>query len=256
MENIQSFVNENFGTIRTMLINDEPYFVGKDVASILGYTNPRKAIIDHVDEEDKTDGVTIRDSIGRAQNPVCINESGLYSLILSSKLPTAKKFKRWVTTEVLPTIRKHGMYANEETIEKMLADPDSMIKILTELKKEREQRIKLENENAALLPDANMARDIIKYDGMYTLKEVSDLIETGRTTLCSLLRTSGVLSKQTGYNLPLNKFIKSGHFAVKIKEMSNTPVTLITPKGLKYIYKLIKKYDLEDEFNVEALNVA
>ena len=148
------------------------------------------------------------------------------------------------------------MYANEETIEKMLADPDSMIKILTELKKEREQRIKLENENAALLPDANMARDIIKYDGMYTLKEVSDLIETGRTTLCSLLRTSGVLSKQTGYNLPLNKFIKSGHFAVKIKEMSNTPVTLITPKGLKYIYKLIKKFDLEDEFNVEALDVA
>ena len=135
MENIQSFVNENFGTIRTMLINDEPYFIGKDIASILGYSNPRKAIIDHVDEEDKTDGVTIRDSIGRAQNPVCINESGLYSLILSSKLPTAKKFKRWVTTEVLPTIRKHGMYANEETIEKMLADPDSIIKILTELKK-------------------------------------------------------------------------------------------------------------------------
>lgn len=254
MENIQSFVNENFGTIRTMLINDEPYFIGKDIASILGYTNTAKAIRDHVDIEDKL-GERIVLS-GQNREVIFINESGLYSLILSSKLPTAKKFKRWVTTEVLPTIRKHGMYANEETIEKMLADPDSMIKILTELKKEREQRIKLENENAALLPDANMARDIIKYDGMYTLKEVSDLIETGRTTLCSLLRTSGVLSKQTGYNLPLNKFIKSGHFAVKIKEMSNTPVTLITPKGLKYIYKLIKKYDLEDEFNVEALNVA
>lgn len=254
MENIQSFVNENFGTIRTMLINDEPYFVGKDIASILGYTNTAKAIRDHVDTEDK-----LRERIflsGQNREVIFVNESGLYSLILFSKMPMAKKFKRWVTTEVLPTVRKHGMYANEETIEKMLADPDSMIKILTELKKEREQRIKLENENAALLPDANMARDIIKYDGMYTLKEVSDLIETGRTTLCSLLRTSGVLSKQTGYNLPLNKFIKSGHFAVKIKEMSNTPITLITPKGLKYIYKLIKKYDLEDEFNVEALNVA
>lgn len=254
MENIQSFVNENFGTIRTMLINDEPYFIGKDIASILQYTNTAKAIRDHVDTEDK-----LRERIflsGQNREVIFINESGLYSLILFSKMPMAKKFKRWVTTEVLPTVRKHGMYANEETIEKMLADPDSMIKILTELKKEREQRIKLENENAALLPDANMARDIIKYDGMYTLKEVSDLIETGRTTLCSLLRTSGVLSKQTGYNLPLNKFIKSGHFAVKIKEMSNTPVTLITPKGLKYIYKLIKKYDLEDEFNVEALNVA
>lgn len=254
MENIQSFVNENFGTIRTMLINDEPYFIGKDIASILGYTNTAKAIRDHVDIEDK-----LRERIflsGQNREVIFVNESGLYSLILFSKMPMAKKFKRWVTTEVLPTVRKHGMYANEETIEKMLADPDSMIKILTELKKEREQRIKLENENAALLPDANMARDIIKYNGMYTLKEVSDLIEIGRTTLCSLLRTSGVLSKQTGYNLPLNKFIKSGHFAVKIKEMSNTPVTLITPKGLKYIYKLIKKYDLEDEFNVEALNVA
>lgn len=254
MENIQSFVNENFGTIRTMLINDEPYFIGKDIASILQYTNTAKAIRDHVDTEDK-----LRERIflsGQNREVIFVNESGLYSLILFSKMPMAKKFKRWVTTEVLPTVRKHGMYANEETIEKMLADPDSMIKILTELKKEREQRIKLENENAALLPDANMARDIIKYDGMYTLKEVSDLIETGRTTLCSLLRTSGVLSKQTGYNLPLNKFIKSGHFAVKIKEMSNTPVTLITPKGLKYIYKLIKKYDLEDEFNVETLNVA
>lgn len=254
MENIQSFVNENFGTIRTMLINDEPYFIGKDIASILQYTNTAKAIRDHVDTEDK-----LRERIflsGQNREVIFVNESGLYSLILFSKMPMAKKFKRWVTTEVLPTVRKHGMYANEDTIEKMLADPDSMIKILTELKKEREQRIKLENENAALLPDANMARDIIKYDGMYTLKEVSDLIEIGRTTLCSLLRTSGVLNKQTGYNLPLNKFIKSGHFAVKIKEMSNTPVALITPKGLKYIYKLIKKYDLEDEFNVEALNVA
>lgn len=90
--------------------NGDPWFVGKDVATILGYTNPRKALIDHVDDEDKTDGVTIRDSIGREQNPTVINESGLYSLILSSKLPTAKRFKRWVVHEVLPTIRKTGGY--------------------------------------------------------------------------------------------------------------------------------------------------
>lgn len=102
MENqIKVFENTEFGSVRTIEVNNEPYFVGKDVAEILGYSNPRKAIIDHVDEEDKTDGVTIRDSIGREQNPICINESGLYSLILSSKLPTAKKFKHWVTSEVL-----------------------------------------------------------------------------------------------------------------------------------------------------------
>ena len=107
MNNLRIFEFEDY-TVRTLLIDDEPYFVGKDVATILGYSNPRKAIIDHVDEEDKKDGVTIRDSIGRKQTPILINESGLYSLILSSKLPTSKKFKRWVTSEVLPAIRKHG----------------------------------------------------------------------------------------------------------------------------------------------------
>ncbi len=119
MENkLQVFKNEEFGEIRTLEIDGEPYFVGKDVAEVLGYSNPRKALIDHVDEEDKmqNDGVTIRDSIGRIQKPVVINESGLYSLILSSKLPTAKKFKRWVTSEVLPTIRKTGGYVNDEDL--------------------------------------------------------------------------------------------------------------------------------------------
>lgn len=133
MSELQIFKNAEFGSVRTIAIDGEPYFVGKDVAEILGYANPRKAIIDHVDEEDKTDGVTIRDSIGREQNPVCINESGLYSLILSSKLPTAKKFKRWVTSEVLPAIRRHGIYAVDE----VLNNPDMLIAALTELKEER-----------------------------------------------------------------------------------------------------------------------
>ena len=110
MNKLEIFKNQDFGEIRAISINDEPYFVGKDVAMILGYTNTRKALIDHVDDDDKKDGVTIRDSIGREQKPVLINESGLYSLILSSKLPNAKKFKRWVTSEVLPEIRKNGSY--------------------------------------------------------------------------------------------------------------------------------------------------
>lgn len=99
--------------VRTLTIDNEPWFVGKDVADILGYANSRKAIFDHVDEEDKTDGVTIRDAMGRNQNPIVINESGLYSLILSSKLPQAKEFKRWVTSEVLPQIRLQGAYVPE-----------------------------------------------------------------------------------------------------------------------------------------------
>lgn len=110
---IKVFNNTEFGEIRSMTINGEPWFVGKDIAAALGYSNPRKAIGDHVDQEDKTDGVTIRDSIGREQNPVIINESGMYSLILSSKLEGAKRFKRWVTSEILPSIRKTGAYATD-----------------------------------------------------------------------------------------------------------------------------------------------
>ena len=107
---IQIFTSDNFGKIRTCQIDNQIMFVGKDVAKALGYSNTRKALQDHVDEEDKRDGVTIRDSIGRIQKAVFINESGLYSLILSSKLPQAKAFKRWVTSEVLPQIRKTGGY--------------------------------------------------------------------------------------------------------------------------------------------------
>ena len=107
---IKIFTSDIFGEIRTCQVNNQIMFVGKDVATALGYSNSRKALLDHVDDEDKTDGVTIRDAIGRNQKAVFINESGLYSLILSSKLPQAKAFKRWVTSEVLPQIRQTGGY--------------------------------------------------------------------------------------------------------------------------------------------------
>ena len=252
MNELQEFVNDKFGVIRTVVIDNEPYFVGKDVAIALGYARPQNAISKHIDEDDSLKwGIT--DSLGRSQETTVINESGLYSLIFGSKLDSAKDFKRWVTSEVLPSIRKHGMYATAETVESMLNDPDTMIEVLKELKSEREQRIMLEKENATLLPDAEMARDIIKYSGLYTLKEVADLVESGRTELCTLLRIGKVLSKQTGYNLPLNKYIKQGYFKIKIKEKYNTPVTLVTARGLKFIYRLIKKYDLMDEFDVDTL---
>ena len=105
---IQIFTSDIFGKVRTCQVNNQIMFVGKDVAQALGYSNTRKALQDHVDGEDREDGVTIRDSIGRYQQAIFINESGLYSLILSSKLPQAKAFKRWVTSEVLPSIRRIG----------------------------------------------------------------------------------------------------------------------------------------------------
>jgi len=142
---IVSFKNPLFGEVRVVDgANSEPWFVGKDVATILGYANPRKAIIDHIEDEDKMDGVTIRDSIGRVQKPILINESGLYSLILSSKLPQAKEFKRWVTSEVLPSIRKHGIYMSDESVEKALTDPDYLIRLATVIKEERERRKSVE----------------------------------------------------------------------------------------------------------------
>ena len=117
MVEMRIFANEEFGRVRTAEINGEPYFVGKDVAETLGYTNPRKAIIDHVDDEDK--GVTKCDTLGGIQEVTVINESGVYSLILSSKLPGAKRFKHWVTSEILPSIRKTGGYMSKQMAEQV-----------------------------------------------------------------------------------------------------------------------------------------
>ena len=123
---IMTFCNGEFGQMRSLLIDDEPWFVGKDVARLLGYNKPLDAISRHVDEDDSVKHGLI-DSMGRMQNAIFINESGLYSLILSSKLLGAKRFKRWVTSDVLPTIRRHGLYA----IDEVLANPDTLISALT-----------------------------------------------------------------------------------------------------------------------------
>lgn len=145
---IQMFNNEEFGSVRAMIINDEPWFVGKDVAGILGYKETAKAIRTHIDDEDK--GVSVLDTPGGKQNITIINESGLYSLILSSKLPAAKQFKRWVTNDILPNIRKHGAYMTPETLEKALTDPDFIIKLATSLKEEQEKSKCLQSKNDSL----------------------------------------------------------------------------------------------------------
>lgn len=136
---LQVFNNSEFGSIRTAAINGEPFFVGKDVAEVLGYVDTNKAIAMHVDEDDKLNDKTAS-SLGQ-RGGWLINESGLYSLILSSKMPKARQFKRWVTADVLPAIRKHGVYAVDE----MLNDPDALITALQAYKNEREQRMALES---------------------------------------------------------------------------------------------------------------
>lgn len=146
MNELQVFNNSEFGQLRTVAINGEPWLVGKDVAAALGYSDTFGALKKHVDGEDKL--VCQIDSAGQKRDATVINESGLYSLVLSSKLPTAKKFRRWVTSEVIPSIRKHGAYITPDTIDKMIATPEFGIKLLTALKDEQEKNRVLEAENA------------------------------------------------------------------------------------------------------------
>lgn len=147
------FKHKEFGEIRTLNIDGEPWFVGKDIASKLGYTDTFGALKKHVDGDDKQN--CQNDSFETPRGLTIINESGLYSLILSSKLTSAKKFKRWVTSEVLPSLRKHGAYFTAETLHKTMSDPRELAKLLTTLADEQEKRRKLEEENAFLLVKAN-----------------------------------------------------------------------------------------------------
>ncbi len=146
---IRVFENPEFGSIRTVMIDNEPWFVGRDITTALGYSNNRDALVKRVDDEDK--GVAKCDTLGGVQDLAVINESGLYSLILSSKLSSAKKFKRWVTSEVLPSIRKHGAYMTPETLEKAILNPDVMIQICQNLKEEQEKNRLLKMTNDALV---------------------------------------------------------------------------------------------------------
>ncbi|MCI9274199.1 MAG: phage repressor protein/antirepressor Ant [Clostridiales bacterium] len=161
MNELQIFNSPEFGEIRTIERDGEPWFVGKDVAAALGYKEPTKATRDKVDSEDR--GVSKIDTPSGTQEMTIINESGLYSLVLSSKLPTAKQFKRWVTSEVLPSIRKHGAYMTPETLEQAILNPDTIIKIATALKEEQDKRKALEVANTALTVDNQIMKPKAEY---------------------------------------------------------------------------------------------
>lgn len=145
MNDMQIFNNPEFGKVRAVTIDNEPWFVGKDVADALGYSDTNKAVAMHVDDEDKKLNDKTSSSFGQ-RGATLINESGLYGLILSSKLPTAKKFKHWVTSEVLPDIRKHGLYAKQSVIDMMINNPDSCIALLTKYKEEKQEKERLQAE--------------------------------------------------------------------------------------------------------------
>ena len=226
---IKVFENSEFGSVRTVLINGEPYFVGKDVAEILKYANPRKALIDHVDLEDRYcgDGVTIHDSIGREQQPVVINESGMYSLVLSSKMPNANKFKRWVTSEILPSIRKHGAYMTPEKLEEVLLNPDTLIRLATELKEEREQRKQAEAKIEADKPKVLFADAVSASDTSILVGEMAKIlkqngVDMGQNRLFKYLRDNGYLMKGgSSKNMPTQRSMELGLFEVKETTIAN-----------------------------------
>ncbi len=220
MNELQVFNNPEFGEIRTVEVNGEPWLVGKDVAVALGYKNPQEAIRTHVEEEDK--GVSEILTPGGKQTVPIINESGLYSLVLSSKLPGAKKFKRWVTAEVLPSIRKHGLYATENTVEAMLNDPDTAIRLLQEVKDERAKRKALEAEVEANRPKALFADSVAASKSSILVGELAKLlkqngVDIGQNRLFERLRREGYLIRRNGndYNMPTQKSMELGLFEIK-----------------------------------------
>ena len=246
MENKLQVFDFDGQQVRTVIIDNDPYFVGKDVATILGYKNTKDALLKHVDDEDKL-GSRFATS-GQNRKMTVINESGLYSLILSSKLPSAKEFKHWVTSEVLPSIHKHGAYLTPDKIEEVLLNPDTLIKLATELKKEREGRVLAEQKiqqdrPKVLFADAVSASDTPILIGVLAKILKQNGIEIGQNRLFAWLRDKGYLISRNGtdYNTPTQKSMELGLF--KIKERTRvssdgsvkiTKTLMVTGKGQQY----------------------
>ena len=237
MNELQVFKNDEFGSIRTVIIENESWFVGKDVAEVLGYTNPSKALSDHVDTEDKLNNETLL-SLGQ-RGGWLINESGLYSLILSSKLPTAKKFKRWVTSEVLPAIRKTGSYN--------LPDFSNPAEAARAWAKEYEEKQKALAQVTEMKPKAEFYDDVTGSTDTIDIGSVAKVLNIpnmGRNKLFSFLREKKVLNKR---NEPYQEYVDKGYFRqieTSWEHNGTTHInlkTVIFQKGVDYIRQLALK---------------
>lgn len=211
MEEIKLFEFEG-QEVRTVVKDKDVWFVGKDVCKVLGFTNPRDAIRTHVFDEDK--GVDSIDTLGGRQNMTIINESGLYALVFGSRLESAKRFKHWVTNEVLPSIRKNGAYMTDAVLEQTLNDPDFMIGLLTELKTEREKRKELElvsqqqkQQIAELQPKADYTDKILKCKNLLTIRQIAQDYGMTATAMNKLLHKLGYsISSLISGSYTLNMF--------------------------------------------------
>ena len=261
MNELKVFSNEQFGSIRGVEIDGESWLVGKDVAERLGYKNPNEAIADHVDDEDKLNSKTLlsceqgdklndktSSSLGQ-RGGWLINESGFYSLVLGSKLPNAKQFKHWVTSEVLPAIRKHGGYLSAEKVEEALLNPDVLIHLATQLKEEREQRKALAEQIQRDKPFTEFGSAIAASSDAILVGEFAKLarnngIVIGQNRLFRWLRENGYLMDD---NKPYQKYVDQGLFVMRessittIKGNMVRTTTLITGKGQMVLMDRLQK---------------
>lgn len=226
---IKVFSNEEFGSIRRVEINGEFWLVGKDVAQALGYAKPENALAAHVDDEDKTTTLIQGTGSNYKSKVTLINESGMYSLALSSKLPSAKKVRRWVTSEVLPSIRKHGAYMTPETLEAAILNPDYLIKVATALKQETEKRKALEAKVQTDAPKVLFADSVAASTSTVLIGELAKImrqngINMGEKRLFQWMRDNGYLVKRKGtdHNMPTQLSMEQGLFRVKETVISHS----------------------------------
>lgn len=245
MNEIMIFNNPEFGSIRTVEIDGEPWMVGKDVAAALGYSNPRKALDDHVDPDDKMqgDGVTIRDSIGREQHPTIINESGLYSLVLSSKLPGAKKFRRWVTADVLHAIRKTGGYnipKDYPSALRALADAEEQKLALLAENEQQKQAI------ADFQPIKQYVDTILSSTRTLTTTQIAADYDMSAKKLNKILHEDGIQRYVNGQWILYQKYMGKGYTkskTINITRSDGRPDTVLntewTQKGRLMIHEIL-----------------
>lgn len=202
MNTLQIFNNQQFGQIRVVDVNTIPYFVGRDVAFALGYAKPENAISQHVDKED-TLKQGIPDNQGFIQTTTLINESGVYSLVFGSKLPSAKQFKRWVTSEVLPSVRKHGAYLTDQKVEEVLTDPDTLIKLATQLKAERAEKERLKEQHRLAEEQIKLSQPKVEYyntvlqsDSLIATNVIADQLGLSAKRLNEILQQRQVIYRQ------------------------------------------------------------
>lgn len=250
MNDIKIFENEKFGSVRVVERYGEPWFVANDVLRVLEVSNSKDALRG-LDDDEKS-GVDIIDPHGREQTTNCVSEAGLYSIILRSRKPEAKTFKRWITHDVIPSIRKHGVYATEEVLDKMIDSPEFGIKLLTSLKEEREKRKALENvvevqgnQLEEQKPLVEFANRVSNTDRLISVGEMAKLLKdkgfnVGRNKFFEYLRNNNILM---GNNVPYQRYIDAGYFQVRETSNRNGGVfltTYVTGKGQMYLVDKVK----------------